>query len=159
MGITNGKSHLERKLGFYLSELNESRKASKSATDAAASLPNFGIRIARLEELIRAIELLLREDDPTWNSSRVKPKKKNAFQSPFGIGEAGPMALDVLREASEPMTARNIVRSMFERIGVTEYERDVLDKQANSLGAYLKSHRGVLVDSDGAWPQHWQVIR
>ena len=69
------------------------------------------------------------------------------------------MALDVLREATVPMTVRDIVREMLSRIGITDYERDLLDKQANSLGAYLKGHKGDLVESDGAWPQKWWGIR
>lgn len=159
MGISNGRAHLEHRISAYLSELTEKRKAAKLATEAAAGLPDLTVRITRLEQLVSATELLLREDDPTWNCSCVKPKKKHSFQSPFPLGEAGPMALDVLRDAASPMTGREIVRVMLDRIGVVEYERDLLDKQANSLGAYLATHRGDLVESDGKWPQKWQVIR
>lgn len=159
MGISNGRAHLERRISTFLSELNEKRKAAKVALKAAESLPDLTIRITHLEHLVSAAELLLREDDPTWNCSRVKPKRKHAFQSPFPIGEAGRMALEVLRTAPSPMTARDIVRVMLERVGVVEYDRDLLDKQANSLGAYLKTHRDDLVESDGAWPQKWQVVR
>lgn len=159
MGISNGRAHLERRISTFLSELIEKRKASKVATEAAASLPTLTTRITHLEQLVSAAELLLREDDPTWNCSRVKPKRKHSFQSPFPLGEAGPMALDVLREATSPMTGREIVREMLARIGVADYERDLLDKQANSLGQYLATHRGHLVESDRAWPQKWRVIR
>lgn len=159
MGISNGRAHLERKISGYLSELIEKRKLAKNATAAAVELPSLQIRITRLEELVQAAETLLREDDPSWNCSRVKPKRKHTFESPFGIGEAGPMALDVLREATAPMTIRDIVREMLRRAGITGYERDLLDKQANSLSAYIKNHKGDLVDSDGAWPQKWWVIR
>ena len=159
MGISNGRAHLERRISTYLSELNENRKLAKNAKSAAAELPSLQTHITRLEELIHAIETLLRDDDPSWNCSRVKPKRKHAFESPFPIGEAGPMSLDVLREATAPMTARDVVRSMLERINVTDYERPTVDRLANSLGAYLKKHRGDLVESDGAWPQKWWVIR
>lgn len=159
MGISNGRAHLERRISNYLAELEERRKAAKRATEAATELPDIKIRIKHLESLVHAIELLLREDDPSWNCSRAKPMRKHSFKSPFPIGEAGRMALEVLRSADGPMTARDIVRVMLANVGVTEYERDLLDKQANSLGAYLKSHRGDLVESDGEWPQKWQVIR
>ncbi|MBN8815288.1 MAG: hypothetical protein J0J06_07570 [Sphingomonas sp.] len=159
MGISNGRAHLERRISTYLSELNEKRRLAKGATEAAADLPSLQTRITRLEELIHAIETLLREDDPSWNCSRVKPKKKHAFQSPFPLGEAGPMALDVLREATEPMTCRDIVRTMLANIGVADYERDLLDKCTNSLAAYLTKHKGDLIESNGAWPQKWWVIR
>lgn len=159
MGISNGRAHLERKMGTFLSELDEKRRLAKNAKAAMDDLPGLTTRIESLEELVRATELLLREADPTWNSSRVKPRRKHSFVSPFGIGEAGPMSLDVLREATEPMTTREIVRAMFALIGLTDYDRDLLDKQANSLGAYLKKYRGDLVESNGAWPQKWWVIR
>lgn len=159
MGISNGRAHLERRISIFLSELIEKRKALKVATDAAAELPVLTGRITHLEKLVGAAELLLREDDPTWNCSRVRPKKKHSFQSPFPLGEAGPMALDVLREATSPMTVRDIVRAMLVSIGITDFERDLLDKQANSLGQYLASHRGDLVESDRAWPAKWTVIR
>lgn len=159
MAISNGRAHLERRINTYLSELREKRKIADKATAAASELPTLKTRITRLEELIHATETLLREDDPSWNCSRVKPKRKHAFESPFPIGEAGPMALDVLREATKPMTARDVVRVMLERINVTDYERDTLDRVANSLGAYLKNHKDDLVVSDGAWPQKWIVIR
>lgn len=159
MGISNGRAHLERRISTYLSELREAKRVADKATSAAAELPTLRTRITRLEELIRAIETLLREDDPSWNCSRVKPKRKNAFHSPFPIGEMGPMALDVLREAALPMTTRDVVRIMLEKIEVIDYERDTLDRLANSLGGYLKNHKGDLVDSDGHWPQKWWVIR
>lgn len=159
MGISNGRAHLERRISAYLSELNEKRKLADKATAAVTELPALQTRITRLEQLVHAAETLLREDDPSWNCSRVKPKRKNSFESPFPIGEAGPMALDVLREATMPMTARDVVRVMLERINVTDYERDTLDRCANSLGAYLKTHKGDLVESDGAWPQKWSAIR
>ena len=159
MGISNGRAHLERRMAAYLSELAELRKELEAATKAAARLPDVKTRIARLEELVSAVELLLRDDDPTWNCSRVKPKRKHAFQSPFPIGEAGPMALDVLRLATEPMRVRDIVRVMLERIGITDYDRVLVDKLANSLGQYLASYRGDLVESDGGWPQKYSVIQ
>lgn len=159
MGISNGTAHITRRLGIYISELDEKRRLAKEAKAASESLPDLTTEITRLEELVRASELLLRDLDPTWNSSRVKPKRKHKFQSPFPLGQAGRMALDVLRETGESMTARDIVRQMFEQAGVTDYERDILDKQTNSLGAYLKKHRGDLVESDGGWPQRWRLIR
>lgn len=158
MGISNGRAHLERRMAVYISELAELRKEMKAATEAAAKLPTLKVRITRLEELVSAVEFLLRDDDPTWNCSRVKPKRKHAFQSPFPIGEAGPMALDVLREATEPMRVPDIVVVMLGRIGVSDYDRVMLDKLANSVGVYLASHRGDLVESDGAWPQKYRVI-
>ena len=159
MGISNGTAHITRRLGVYIAELDEKRRLGKEAKAASESLPDLTTEITRLEELVRASELILRDIDPTWNSSRVKPKRKHKFQSPIGLGQAGRMALDVLREAGEPMTARDIVRQMFERVGLTEYERDLLDKQTNSLGGYLKKHRGDLIESDSGWPQRWKLIR
>lgn len=159
MAISNGSAHINRRLGNYIAELNEKRRLAAEAKSASESLPGLTIEINRLEELVRASELLLRDIDPTWNSSRVKPKRKHAFKSPFPLGEAGRMALDVLREADRPMTCRDIVRVMLERVGVHDYDRDLLDKQTNSLAAYLKKHRGDLIESDGAWPQKWTVIR
>lgn len=159
MGTSNGRAHLERRISNYLAELEERRKAAKRAADAAAELPDIKVRITRLEALVQAVELLLREDDPTWNCSRAKPMKKHSFKSPFPIGEAGRMALEVLRGADAPMTAREITRIMLDRVGVTNYERTLLDKQTNSLNGYLAKHRGDLVESDGEWPQKKRVVR
>ena len=159
MGISNGRAHLERKMSTILSELHEKRKMVESTKASVEGLPALITRVEYLERLVCAAELLLRDLDPTWNCSRVKPRRKHSFKSPFGIGQAGPMALDVLREATDPITTRDMVRIMLERVGVTNYDRDLLDKQSNSLGAYLKKHDGDLVKSDGAWPQKWWVIR
>lgn len=159
MAISNGRAHLQRRISNYLAELADLRRTAKDATEAAASLPEVNGRITKLESLVTAVELLLRDDDPTWNCSRVKPKRKHRFKSPFPLGEAGPRALDVLRNAGEPMTCRSVVLAMLERAGVLDYDRDLIDRQANSLSAYLHNHRGDLVESDGAWPQKWWVIR
>lgn len=159
MGISNGTAHVTRRLSMYLGELDERRRLAKRAREASDSLPSLNVEIERLEELVRASELILRDIDPNWNSSRVRPKRKHVFKSPFKLGQGGRMALDILREAPEPMTARDIVRVMFEQIGLADYDREALDKQTNTLGAYLKKHRGDLVESDGLWPQRWQVIR
>lgn len=159
MAISNGTAHIQRRLAFYLAELTEQRRLAKDAKEATEALPALTTNIARLEALVRASELLLRDLDPTWNVSRVRPKRKHAFKSPVGLGQAGRMALDILREASVPMTTRDLVRVMFERVGITDYDRELLDKQTNSLSAYLTKHRGDLVQSDGHWPQKWWVIR
>lgn len=85
MGLSNGTGHITRRLSIYIGELNDHRRRARDAKAASDSLPELTIEIARLEELVRASELLLRDIDPTWNSSRVKPKRKQAFQSPFHL--------------------------------------------------------------------------
>ncbi len=136
MGISNGKAHLERRISGYLSDLIDKRKEFKAAMQALADLPAINERITHLEKLVSAVELLLREDDLTWNCSRVKPQKKHTFQSPFLIGEAGPMALDLLRKATSPMTARGISRVMLDVLPETP---PFLARAASTASAIVSS--------------------
>lgn len=125
--------------------------------------------VQRLPELIKDITAIdkavadgtafLQYLHPDWRPDKVKPVRPNAHRGPFKFGERSKIALSILREANEGMTARDLVTRCLAEIGMADPDRALLDKQANSLSSFLNKREGDLVQSDGDYPQKWSVIR
>jgi hypothetical protein len=73
------------------------------------------------------------------------------WKSPFKSGEIGRTALAVLRESGGWMRPLDIARAMLERIGADAGDRLARQRLTNSVGGYLKSHEGDLVESRGEY--------
>ncbi len=110
----------------------------------------------RLAEDMKHIEAVLKMLDPGYNSRpiAVRRRKPNRW---FKRGTMFRGALDVLREATGPMTARDIAERMLAPKGVTA--TDDVTGIAGALNVALKNHKGGLVEcvGDGRPPARWRV--
>jgi len=161
MGITNTRLNLENQVARYKGERDATAAQVARIEASIESLPALKARVAHLDSLITAAELLVRESNPDWSADEVKPLRKTDRDSPIPYGMMGRSALEVLRLGPlEGMRTREIARELLVRFDLDATDRKLLDKVANSLGNYLKTHDGDLVESDGErLYKRWKLIR
>jgi hypothetical protein len=86
--------------------------------------------------------------------AHVKPvQRRHRWYAP---GQCTRTALDVLREATAPMTTREIALAVMERCGI-EASTHALKTTGFAVLDALKRREGNLVASDGANPKRWRV--
>lgn len=161
MGITNTRLNLENNVARYKGERETSLAEIERIEAGLASLPALKERVAHLDTLIAAAELLVREDNPEWSADDVQPRQKTSYHSPIPFGSLGRTALEILRDGPpEGMHTRDIARELLRQFKLDSSDRKLLDKTTNSLGTYLKSNEGDLVRSDGErYYKRWRPIR
>jgi hypothetical protein len=67
---------------------------------------------ARLAESMQAVEHVIRLFDPSYNISSIAARRRYKGNAWFRRGTILPRALDVLRKAQGPLTAREIAEAM-----------------------------------------------
>lgn len=159
MGISNHLAGLEAKISRYMGELIAKREEAEKIERLVETLPTIQERCRKLEGLIEAAELLIREDHPDWQRDTIDPVRPQVHHIPIRIGECGRKALEVLRDGPpEGMTARDAAKQVLRNEGL-EANRVTIDRVSNSVNAAFKKRRGTILESDNNWPQKWRVIR
>lgn len=110
------------------------------------------IDLAHVEATIR----LFRAD---WDASGVKATRPRLSHRWDRYGQGGRTALDLLREAVGPMTARELAIAVMERHGLPADNEAAINAVANSLSSTLKRKVGSGVIGDDARPRRWSVER
>lgn len=108
-----------------------------------------------LAHLEAAIRIFKSDCDPS-ELPPILPRRPNVV---FGHGELARMAYDILRDAPDPMTSREIVAIAMERKGMVEPEERVLRGIVNSLNGCMENRvkAGTVVRHDGLGPRRWSI--
>ena len=159
MGLSNFLGSSEEKIAKLKGDLERARSDVKHIEEGVGRLSDLYIEIRTLEQRIAAGIAFVKPDYPDWQPEKIKPRETRSWKSPFPVGEAGRVALDVLRQADDWMTVREIARAMLANIEHDPGDRKTLDKVANSLGNNLRHKVGDLVESEGTQPVRYRVIR
>lgn len=156
MGRSNITENLERRLGGLLGERIAKLEEVERAEEAAASLPLLRDRLWEIDELVSATERLLTADNPDWTRDHIDPVKPFVHQIPIKLGAATRKALDVLRDADEPMTVREVLVEILRREGLEAANTATRDRIYKTIEAGFRKRResGVL-SSDAGWPARW----
>jgi hypothetical protein len=78
-------------------------------------------RIAQIHLDLAAVDGALRVFDPTTVPVKIKPRRPmSAPLTPLPHGHASRVILTILREATEPLSARQIAEALAERCGMTD---------------------------------------
>jgi hypothetical protein len=93
--------------------------------------------------------------DPTHNlrTIAVRRRKPNAW---FKRGTVWRTALDVLREADEPLTVGEIAQRMLTSKRIADTPRSAVENLEGAVRAALRGHDGVAVNGDGI-PTRWAI--
>ncbi len=159
MGLTNYRLGLENEHATLRSEIQALEKELKTAQASADRVQELFWSIQNLRALVDAAERLLKHRDPDWPPTLVKPRRKREWAGLFKSGDRGRIALTILRENGGWMRPLDIAIIMLDQIGHDPEDRVERQRLANSLGNYLKSHEGDLVESRGDYAKEWRVIR
>ena len=158
MGHTNLLIGLERKIGAFMGEHAAKLEDIERIEKLAETLPALRERLWELQTLTEATETLIKSFKPDWSRDTIDPIRPFVHQIPIKLGEAARKGLEVLRDATEPMTTREIADEVLRREGIHDANTATRERVRNTVDASLRTRRGKIVMSDGNWPQRWQTI-
>lgn len=160
MGISNLKQALQAKMGLWAGELADKKAREAEILSLFEQLPTVQKRANELREVIECAERIMLEIDPTWTKDNLKPSKPFVHKNAVRIGNTAKYALDVLREAHEPLTAREIAMAVLELDGVdvsTLTDKDI-NRVVNAVNATLVQKLGELTAHDGRkFARRWRI--
>ena len=111
-------------------------------------------RTKELEHVRAVIKIV----DPDFDVASIKPKRTNTVSSYFKQGEAFLLALDVLREATEPMRGMEIAAGMLAKKGVTRPSGTELRNTWNAIKNTMDRYDGKAVRSIGrVHARRWSI--
>lgn len=159
VGSTNLKTSLENKMGLWAGELREHEAKIAEIQSLFETLPTHTARAERLKTVLQCAGEVMREIDPAWTDERVKPSKPFVHKSPVKLGQTAKRTLDVLREASEPLTTREIALRILALEGVSDPSSKDIQRVSNSVDATLRQKESRVVTHDEGWPRRWSTVR
>lgn len=111
----------------------------------------------RLAQEMRHVEAVLKLLEPCFNVRRIAPRRRNRQNPWFKRGDMFRHAIDVLRRASAPMTAREITESLLRSRGV-EPDTKAVRSLFGGVQASLRNHDGNTLERVGAgMPARWRL--
>jgi len=113
----------------------------------------------RLAEQMRHIEAVIKMLDPAFNIATIAPKRRNKPSPYFKKGKCFQHVLGVLRGATAPMTANEIITTLLHSWGVTEPKREAVQSLFGAVNGALRRNQGNGVERVGnGRPDRW-VLR
>jgi hypothetical protein len=107
----------------------------------------------RLRLAIFQVEAVMKLLSPEVNLRLIAPKRRNAGNPWFKRGTLYRSAVDVMRRAGRPMTAREITDALIAEKAPQATRKQAIDTQAAILAA-LRKRNGKTVTVEGT-PQKW----
>lgn len=160
MGISNLKQSLQAKMGLWAGELADKEAREAEILSLFEQLPTVQKRAHDLREVLRCAERVMLEIDPTWTKDKVKPSKPFVHKSAVRIGNTAKFALDVLREAEKPLTAREIAMAVLEldEVDASTLTPEEINKVVNAVNSTLVQKLGELTAHDGQkFARRWRI--
>jgi hypothetical protein len=117
--------------------------------DRSHDSKNVG-RLAHVCVVIRMVE-------PEFDFRRIKPRKSYGTNPWFKRGEGLLTAIEVLREATKPLTMREIVLGILAKRRVTDFSREQLLVLTNTIRITLTRKKGKPLIAHGDKPRRWSV--
>ena len=113
----------------------------------------------RLREDMVHIEAVLKLLAPGFSVTRIASKRKNNPNPLFKRGTTFRAVLDVLREAPEPMTVKEICAALFRSKGVLQPSQIDRERLYGAVNASLDNQEGKVVEGDDGRPRRWTVLQ
>lgn len=106
---------------------------------------------------LQSIEATIKLFKPEWTGEGIKPRKAHRASRWPGRGDGMKTALAILREATEPLTTRQIVVQVLERHNMPEPDYDELKLICASFNGSLLNQvgRGIII-AEGH-PRRWRL--
>ncbi|MGB6504359.1 MAG: hypothetical protein WBE99_13030, partial [Xanthobacteraceae bacterium] len=96
----------------------------------------------RLAESMKHVEAVIRLFDPGYDVTRIAPRRRYKGNGLFRRGTIIRSALDVLRKAQMPLTAREVTERMLAARGVPEPAAKAMRGLIASVQTSLQNHTG-----------------
>ena len=157
MAPSNYQIGLKRRYARWLGEQAQLRKDIKKIEDAIASLDEKKQRLASLDELTSATEILMKELDPDWRPDAVEPHMTQKQVLPWEHGATTATAFDIIREINEPISTLELSKLTIARLGGDPDDPDILDRVRSNLDQSLRKSSDYIRNVGGR-PSRWEVI-
>lgn len=158
MGRSNLRASLRKRYAHLTGKRDDLVIKIERTKRDQEQLPKMEAELPKLDGLVAAAQALLRDNDPDWDPSHTPAIRPWTHHIPVPFGQCGRRAMKVLREATRPMTVRQVAREVLGECGVEEPERDVLRRVQNAIEASFRHHRGRTTESSGRYPAQWRAI-
>ena len=158
MATTNYRSPLRKRYSALTGKRDELSHRIKRIKSDIEKLPDLEGELRDMGPLIDAVTVLLKDDDPSWTPEETPPLKPWTHHIPIPLGQCGRRAMAVLRESSDPMTARQVALKVLEDVGVAEPSSENLQRVVNTVDSTFRKFRGRTTESSGLYPAQWRAI-
>lgn len=159
MAQSNLLMGLKAKYAGVRGELIATEERIETIKAAYAGLPELEARIEQLQQNLQHLVPVIRMVEPDWDEETVAPRKPFTRRIPVKTGDCARLTLDILREATEPMSAREVALEVLRRSGIAEPDQLAREQTTNAVNASLRQHRDRLVQADDHWPMRWTILR
>jgi HB1, ASXL, restriction endonuclease HTH domain len=113
---------------------------------------------ARLAEAMQHVEAVIRLFDPAYDVRRITARRRYKGNPWFKRGTILRHALDVLRKAQEPLTAREVAERMLATKGISGVAPKTMGSLVASVQVSLSNHEGKAVVRVGEGsPGRWRI--
>lgn len=146
-------------MGHWAAEAKEHADEIARIESLFERLDSLRERADHLNHVLICATVVMKEINPDWDESQLKPVKKHVHKAPGRPGEVARLTLDVLREAAKPLSAREISQRVFERL---DHDHEDGEKQKTRVYKSVESTlRGKLseglVKHDGTYGRKWKI--
>jgi hypothetical protein len=112
----------------------------------------------RLADEMRHVEAVIKLLNPDYDTRRIAVRRRVQANPWFERGDQYRAALDALRKATAPLTAREIVLAMLAAKGVTDATPKQIRDLVCGVQSSLANHVGKTVERLGeGMPKRWRV--
>jgi hypothetical protein len=114
---------------------------------------------SRLADEMRHVEAVIKLLNPDYDTRRIAVRRRVRANPWFERGDQYRCALDVLRKATAPLTAREIVLAMLAAKGVTDATPLQIRNLVGGVQSSLANHVDKTVERLGeGMPKRWRVL-
>jgi hypothetical protein len=134
------------------------KRRAKLAGDIENTKDALKAHVEALEKLDAVILMF----DPDYKIEGIKPKSFRALEDWAGRGEMTRIVMDTLRQATEPLTGRDLAMNMMELRGMDRGDTKLLRKMTKRIGGALRMARekGLTKTTQGPGQfMLWEIVR
>lgn len=157
MGISNFKVGLLRKYARWSGERLQVEKEITDIEEGFKTLDEKRARVAQLEQLQQATQVLMSELDPKWKPDDTKPSVPQKQQLPWEHGASTRTAFAIMRELAEPISTLELSKLTIEKLGGSTDDEDLLDRMRSNLDNSLRNAKD-FVRNTGGRPSRWAIM-
>jgi len=113
----------------------------------------------RLATDMKHVEAVIRMIEPGYDVRRISARRKNLANPYFKRGTVFRGVLAILRDATAPLTTRQIVEALFRQQGTDSPTMDAIRAMVGAVHSSLRNHEGKTVEASGeGMPVKWLLI-
>lgn len=145
-------------ISHWLYEANQQAAEISRIESLFETLGPLRDREKHLRHVLGCADVVMQEINPGWIMDDLKPVQKNVRKAPGRSGEIARLTLDILRDAQEPLTAREVSIRAMKRLGQDDADKETVERVYKAVEATLRAKlKNGLVQHDGNYGRKWKI--